>query len=215
MNNFIGQYSLDDVLDAYSEASEIPSREILAEWIARYPQFEHELIEFTVAWIQSEELPEIPGDQKDLNARLQGGLRIVQEIYEKRSAEDQTQNWQSRAKMASMIMEGSLLGWSTDQFAGRINLSVAILRKLENRLIDAVTIPIDLIKLIGVSIQRDPSEIIAYLGQPPMLQSGQMYKSKQPPIIGKQQGFFDAIRNDGELTDDQRTYWLSLESGTE
>lgn len=64
MNNFIGQYSLDDVLDAYSEASEIPSREILAEWIARYPQFEHELIEFTVAWIQSEELPEIPGDQK-------------------------------------------------------------------------------------------------------------------------------------------------------
>jgi len=215
MNNSIGQYSLDDVLDAYSEASEIPSREILADWIARYPQYERELIEFTVAWIQSEELPEIPGDQKDLSARLQGGLRIVQQIYEKRSAEDQTQNQQSRAKMVSLIMDGSFFGWSTDQFAKQINLSVAILRKLENRLISAITIPIDLIKLIGDSIQRDPSEIIAYLGQPPMLQPGQMYKSKHPPTIGKPQDFFDAIRNDGELTDEQRTYWLSFESGTE
>ena len=215
MNNSIGQYSLDDVLDAYSEASEIPSREILADWIARYPQYERELIEFTVAWIQSEELPEIPGDQKDLSARLQGGLHIVQQIYEKRRAEDQAQNQQSRAKMVSLIMDGSFLGWSTDQFARQINLSVAILRKLENRLINAATIPIDLIKLIGDSIQRDPSEITAYLGQPPMLQPGQMYKSKQPPIIGKPQDFFDAIRNDGELTDEQRTYWLSFESGTE
>jgi len=215
MNNSIGQYSLDDVLDAYSEVSETPSREVLAEWIARYPQYERDLIEFTVAWIQSEELPELPDDRKDLNARLQGGLSIVQEIYEKRSAEDQAQNQQSRAKMVSLIMDGSLLGWSTDQFARQINLSVAILRKLENRLMNAATIPTELIKLISDSIQRDPSEIIAYLRQPPMLQAGQMYKSKQPPIIGKPQDFFDAVRNDGELTDEQRIYWLSFESGTE
>ena len=117
---------------------------------------------------------------------MQGGLRIVHQSYEKRSAEGQAQNQRSRAKMVSLIVDGSFFGWSTDQFAKQINLSVAILRKLENRLIDAVTIPIDLIKLIGDSIQRDASEIIAYLGQPPMLQPGQMYKSKQPPTIRTQ-----------------------------
>lgn len=215
MNNSNEQYSLDDVLDAYSEASETPSRTILAEWIARYPQYESELIEFTVGWIQSEELPEIPYDQKDLEARRKSGLRVAQQVYQKRNNEDHAKNLQSRAKMISLIIDGSFLGWSIDQFARQINLSVAILRKLENRLISDVTIPYNLIKLIGDSIQRDPLEIVAYLKQPPILHLSYRYKSKKPPKVGEQQSFYDAVRNDGELTDEQRIFWLSFESGTE
>ena len=105
MNNSIGQYSLDDVLDSYSEASEKPSREILTEWIAHYPQYERELIEFTVAWIQSEELPEILVVQQDITESVQGGLRIVQQIFEERRADDQAQNSHSHSKLVSLIME--------------------------------------------------------------------------------------------------------------
>jgi hypothetical protein len=214
MNSSIGQNSLDELLDAYCEASEEPNREILAEWIARYPQFERELIDFTVAWIQSEELPELADNQQDKEAGLQAGLRIAQQIYEKMGTDGLVQKSPSRPKLVSLILDGSLRGWPTDDFAQRINLSVAILRKLESRLITVATIPGNLIERISASLQRDRSEVIAYLEQEPVIQRDLRYKSKQSPRLGRQQNFFDAVRNDGELSDEQRTYWLSFEGRT-
>lgn len=213
MNNSFTQNSLDDVLDAYSEASEIPSRELLAEWIARYPQYENELIEFTVAWIQSEVLPEPSNTNQDLDSLLESGLGIVQKILDKKYAGEQSKR--SPSSMVSLFLEAKLLGWSTEIFAQKINLSVSMLRKLENRLINMTTIPISLINILSESLHRDPSEVSAYLSHHPVLQAGHRYKSRQAPKIGDQQSFYDAIRNDGELTDEQRTLWLSFESGTE
>lgn len=214
MNNSAGQNSLDEVLDAYFEASEEPDRKILAEWIARYPQFERELIEFTVAWIQSEELPEIPGDSQDKTAALQAGLSIAQQVYEKMSAEKQVPKSSSHSGVVSLILDGHRLGWTPDQFAQRINVSVEILRKFEQRMILAATIPTRLIEEIGASIQRDASDIVAYLQQPPAMQLGLRHKSRRAPKIGELQNFFDAVRTDAELSDEQRAYWLSFEEGT-
>jgi hypothetical protein len=212
MNNSVGQYSLDDVLDAYSEASEEPSRKILAEWIASYPQYERELIEFTVAWILSEELPEIPDDQQDINARIQSGLRVTQKIFEKRSTDDQEENSHSPPKLVSLIVEGSILGLSVDQLAQQVNLSVTLMRKLENRLFIVDTIPTDLVRMIGMILQRAPADITTYLNQEQMLPSGFRMKSRQPPKMGGKQNFFDAVRDDPELGVEQRAYWLSFET---
>lgn len=214
MNNSFQESSLYDVLDAYSEAAEYPNREILATWIARYPQYERELIEFTVGWIQSEQLPQIPEDPQHIDTMMESAFHVIQQILEKKSVEEKARKLQTRAGLVSLIMEGSLLGWSINEFAQRINLSVTILRKLENRLIRVATVPTSLIERISTSIQRDPSEVTAYLGQAPMLQPGLQYKSKQSPKIGNQQDFFDAVRNDGELSVEQRAYWLSFEART-
>ena len=65
MNNSFEPGSVQQVLDAYFEASSKPSREILAEWIARYPQYKRELIDFTVGWIQAERLPKREGMEID------------------------------------------------------------------------------------------------------------------------------------------------------
>ncbi|SRR6266542_3674203 len=214
MNDSAGQNSLDEVLDAYFEASEKPDHEVLKEWIARYPQFERELIEFTVAWIQTEDLPEIPSDPQDKKAGLQAGLHIAQQVYERMSAESQVQKSPSQSKLVSLFLDGRRLGWTPDQFAERINISIAILRKLENRFILAATIPDSLIEHVSTAIHRDPSEVNAYMQQEPMMQPNLRHKSKQSPKLGQQQSFFDAVRNDSELSDEQRSYWLSFEGRT-
>ena len=214
MNNSAGQNSLDEVLDAYFEAAEEPDRKVLAEWIARYPQFERELIEFTVAWIQAEELPDNPGTSQAKPAMLQAGLKIAQQVYEKMSAEKEVPKSSSHSKLVSLILEGRRLGWTPDQFAQRINVSLEILRKCEQRMFLAATIPTRLSEEIGDAIQRDPADIVAYLKQPPIMQEGLRHKSRRAPTIGAPQNFFEAVRTDAELSDEQQAYWLSFEEGT-
>lgn len=214
MNNSAGQNSLDEVLDAYLEASDGPDRKLLAEWIARYPQFERELIEFTVAWIQSEKLPEVPGDPQDKTAMLQAGLKIAQRAYEKMIAENQVPKSSSHSELVSLILEGSRFGWTPDQFAQRMNVSLEILRKFEQKMIIAATIPTRLIEDIGDAIQRDPADIVAYLQQPATMQADLRHKSRRSPRIGNPQNFFEAVRSDAELSDEQRAYWLSFQEGT-
>jgi len=82
MTRPIERPELDDVLDAYVAEVETPSRATLAEWIQRYPYYERELTEFTVAWCEMQSLSPAEGTEPDEDdeALLQYGMNIVQSI---------------------------------------------------------------------------------------------------------------------------------------
>jgi len=212
MNNPIGQYSLKEVLDAYVAVTTKPSRKVLAEWVKRFPQYANELADFTVAWIQTEHFPENEEASIDAKARNQIGAEIAHRVYERRIAEDDRQITNVRSHLDSLLKAGTKAGLSADQLKDEFNLSMMMMRKMENRFLLSETIPADLIQRMAQTLKSSFQEVLSYLNQEPMIPDGVRLKSHQPPIIGQKESFFDALRKDDSLNEDQRTYWLSFEN---
>jgi hypothetical protein len=212
MNNPLGQYSLEEVLDAYVAVTTKPSREILAEWVKRFPQYANELADFTVAWIQTEHFPENREVPIDAKARNQIGVEIARRVYERRIAEDDMQTTNTLSHLDSLLKAGTEAGLSADQLKDEFNLSMVMMRKMENRFLLGETIPADLIQRMAQTLKRNTQEVLSYLNQEPMIPGGLRLKSHQSPKIGQKESFFDALRKDDSLNEDQRTYWLSFEN---
>ncbi len=54
--------------------------------------------------------------------------------------------------------------------------------------------------------------ITEYLQRGPILPRNAHYKAEQPPFVsGEQRDFFDEVRNDQELSEEHRDYWLEME----
>jgi hypothetical protein len=211
MNKQIGQYSLEEVLDAYVAATIEPSREILAKWVKRFPQYADELAEFTLAWIQTDQFPENGDARVNSNTRIQIGVDIARRVYDRRSIEENTQFIPLHLPLASLFQAGNMAGFSPDQLKDTLNLSMAILRKIENRFFIIETLPANLIQNIAQTLHRNTQEILTYLNQEPMIPSALRLKSHQAPKISRKENFFDALREDDSLTQVQLTYWLSFE----
>jgi hypothetical protein len=211
MNNPIGQYSLEEVLDAYVAATTKPSREKLAEWVKRFPQYADELADFTVAWIQTEHFPENREMSVDPNTRNHIGMEMARRVYERRIAEHDAQTSYVHSHLDSLLKAGTEAGLSADQLKDEFNLSMVMMRKMENRFLLSETIPADLIQRMAQTLKRNIQEVLSYLNQEPMIPDGVRLKSHQSPKIGQKESFFDALRKDDSLNEDQRTYWLSFE----
>jgi hypothetical protein len=41
------------------------------------------------------------------------------------------------------------------------------------------------------------------------------YRANRPPSLGEQEDFFEAVRNDTNITEERRQRWLALESPKE
>ncbi len=212
MNNPIEPYTLEEVLDAYIAASQTPSREVLQEWIKRYPQFAQELTEFTVAWSQTEHFPEKKNKQKDSNARLQLGMNIAHQAYEHALIANHPTKDQSKTPLESFFREGKRLGYSPDEFAQQLNSPVTVIKRIESRLVLFDTIPSGLIESFAITLQRPPDEISNFLMSQPSVPQSLRLKSHQAPKVAQQQNFFDVIRTDPTISEEQRAYWLSFET---
>jgi transcriptional regulator with XRE-family HTH domain len=206
--------SVERVLDAYLAASGEPTRENMVEWIARYPQYERELVEFTVTWIRSTRLPAADLSEPDRGKRAQIAMEAARRVYaqSERGGMEQTAG---RGPLISLLQEGKHLGFSAENLAGRLQLSVALLRKLENRLILLETIPLQLIEQVADALQRGIREISAYLALAPLMPSRVRLKARQRPAPPRQESFLDAVRADDTLDEGQRAYWLSFEENGE
>lgn len=210
MNDTLKQENLNDVLDAYLAAAQNPSRETLLEWIRKYPQYEKELTEFTVAWIQMESFPPAEREELDENILVLRGMSVVQNLLHENKAKPTAEQW-PRYSIESLIAEGRSQGLQPVQFAELLKLSVALLRKLDRRLILFISIPLELMEAIASTIHREILSVAEYLQREPILPKKAHYKAEQTPFVSEQRDFFDEIRSDQELSEEHRDHWLEME----
>ena len=215
MNNPIEPYTLEEVLDAYIAASPTPSRVVLQEWIKRYPQYAQALTDFTIAWSQTEHFPENKNPQKDPNARLQIGMNIARQANKQAVIANHRTKAQSRAPIESFFREGKQLGYSPDELARQLNIPVTVIRRIESHLVLIDTIPTGLIESFATTLQRPFGDISHFLKSRPDIPQSVRLKSHQAPKVAQQQNFFDVIRTDPTISEEQRTYWLSFETKKE
>lgn len=211
MNNTFHPETLNDILDAYVSTVQDPNRDILMEWIRKHPQYERELTEFTIAWIQMETLPPVERVELKNNVLVLRGMSILQNLLHE-NKDKLTPAQLVSHPFRQLIAEGKSNGLSPEQFANLLKLSVALLSKLDRRLILYSSIPLELIEKIGSAIHRGVPSIAEYFLQQPALSNKSSYKADQQPKVSAQHDFFDEVRQDLELSDEYRNYWIEIES---
>lgn len=209
MNDHTRRETLEDVLDAYVATVSAPDSASLREWIERYPQFEQELTEFAVAWSRSHWLPAASGPALTDDTVILRGMSIVRNLLHEKAAE-KPGAVNSTTELKGIIEESRTVGLNIELLADLTDLSAALVRKLDRRLVRYATIPLQVIENLAHAIQREVLEVVRYLQGPPMLVRGARYRARRPPTLADQEDFFDAVQKDPELTGERRRRWLAL-----
>lgn len=200
--------TLGDVLNAYVDSTSDPSPALLAKWIHLYPQYEQELREFTVSWSLMETLPPPSKHENiDEDTLVLRGMSIVQNILQE--SKHAPQSHDKETTIEGILKEGTAHGLSIQQIAERSQLSTALVRKLDRRLIRSTSIPHQAIEYLARAIQCECSVVVHYLQGNPTLLQGASYRAEQAPSVERQEDFFDAVRKDLALSEERRNHWLA------
>ena len=206
MNNQSDLCSLDQVLDAYLSVSKIPNQDTLKDWIQRFPEYEIELIDFTIAWSDIENSPLASQSKNYEDSFLATGKKLVSEAFYL-----ETNNEHIKTKMAirSFFTEGKNLGISPGQLSDQLNLSLPLLRRIDLRHFLFDTIPLFFMESLSNTIKRSVREIACFLSEKPLIPKTVRFRSQHIPRLTEQRNFFDEVSADATLTEEQREYWLS------
>lgn len=206
MNNQSDLCSLDQVLDAYLSVSKIPNQDTLKDWIQRFPEYEIELIDFTIAWSDIENSPLAFQSKNYEDSFLAIGKKLVSETFYL-----ETINERIKTKMAirSFFTEGKNLGISPGQLSDQLNLSLPLLRRIDLRHFLFDTIPLFFMESLSNTIKRSVREIACFLSEKPLIPKTVRFRSQHIPRLTEQRNFFDEVSADATLTEEQREYWLS------
>ena len=201
--------SLEDVLNDYIASEPNPDYEALNRWVSRFPQYRKELTEFTAHWSHMENLPPHT-DTKDLSedTLILRAMSIVGDrIHALQSKKQSTQ-----VEMTDLLAEAKRQNLTIKDIADRSGLSVPIIAKMGRGLLDSSSIPKLAIERLAEAMGRTTEEATAFLQRPMKPAYDLWFRAKeQPKPPEKHENFFDAIRNDRTLSDEQLAFGLSLE----
>ncbi len=194
----------DDVLFAYAQASQAApgDRTLLREWAAQYPAHADALVEVSLAGFAA---------GLSLTDPLEGGPEDPETVALGRAALDR--HFAPPKPLVSLVDEAKARGLTAREFAQALRLDTLALSRLNQRLLDAASLPRSLAKRAAQALGRSADEVEAYLRLPPRLASGAQYKSRQAPVLresGPRQKFEDVL---GGLPQADRDYWhVEIES---
>lgn len=160
---------------------------ILRQWTRRFPQFSDDLIAFGYA-------------------RATLGWSLSDPIE---SETDQTAP--AKAPISDLVKEAAARGLSVPALMQAVGLDRTILGSLDQRLLDAASLPRSLMARVGAALDRSIDEVAAYLRQPPRLAASAHYKAHQAPSLVAEsrpkKTFAEALRSASTLSESDRAYW--------
>lgn len=200
---------LEGVLDSFVASGSGPSHAALTEWIRRYPHFERDLTDFVVDWSLMRHLP--PSSETEEVDEKTLVLRAMSIVENKLHAIGKRERLEESGA-SGLLAEGRRRGMSLAQIAKRCNLSEGIVRMLDLRLIDPASVHPRVTEQVYRALGASAEYVAALLQGPMRPAAGAYYRAtKSPKLPGKQMNFFDAVRADREMDEEQRAYWLALE----
>jgi hypothetical protein len=198
---------LDDVLNEWVAEDEKPTAESLKRWVGRYPQYRRELVEFAAAWAEQTLLPPAPGLEAGEEERIVDRVMShALNVSFNRDGRAQCRQPEVNA-IKSLTSEARSVGLEVAEFAKACGLDLALVTKLNNRMLKPETIPSRLVAHIGRLLGRTTEGIMDYLrGQPAPLVS-RSFLSHKKPHTAQRQSFADAVRG-SSLSKAERARWL-------
>ena len=193
--------NLQDIFEAYSlQTPNGNDLDILQKYIEKYPQFEHELLEFAKerSLLKFDLETEISTEEKTRFAEI--SRRNFEQFWKSRNIQTQS--------IESLTATAKALGMKKQEFARRIGLNPAQLFNLEIRSYIFSTIPNSLIETVAETLQTTKETIENFLNQTPNLAAN--FKSQTRPDEIKQVSFAQAVTEDETLSAEEKERLLNL-----
>lgn len=214
MSKQAAELTFDEVLDEMLASEGKIDAAVVVKWTNLYPQHKRELIDFAARFVLAESIDTQDEDSaqiedETLNSASQIALKISQE---KRTDFRQKAlamiKEQSKQPIKSILEEATASGKNIRSLAETLELSIPIVLKLENRLLEFATIPQEIIVRLSEIIKCSSEAVASYLQSERQFISGANYKSEGQPELPPKQDFSDAVRTDPNLSDEQKRRWL-------
>lgn len=202
----------DEILRAFSDARDAApgDKRLLREWAVRYPALADEII--TIDY-----------------ARFAGGMTLTDALEDGPEAPEVTAmgaealaaRRQARAEkppLTSLLAEAQTRGMDGPQFAQTLRLDRMIVARLEQRALDAATVPLALVGLIGAVLERPVGDVALFLRGGPRLAASAHYRSRKAPSVKAapapaysapepEMSFQQAVAGSRTLSADDKAYW--------
>ena len=187
--------------------------EAVRRWIAHYPQYEREIMDFAAGFSLLTHLPPDNSPLEDAEGFYARGLEAARKVIEAKRTEAAAQtSTQNEAPIASLLSEADRVGLPIAKLAAATELSVPLVAKFEQRLIAFSSIPREAVESVARAIRRSYESVAEYLQAGPSFAPGASYKSETAPELPSQQDFFAAVRSDRTLSEEKKRQWLALAS---
>lgn len=196
---------LDGIIDEYAASSPGPSREMLAEWVQRYPQYKEELTDFTVNWtVASPIAPPSVEETEETREAATRHMGIVRAILD-----GQAVPAGEVAPIRGLVAEARTRGLSRKELASALDLSIALVDKLDRRLVSYRTIPAAIVDSISRLLGAGAEQVALYLQGPPLLPQSASYRAEQAPSVPEAQSFAEAVSSDRTISPERKRQLLA------
>lgn len=115
--------------------------------------------------------------------------------------------------ISSLFDASEKLGMDKFGLATRLRLSIGIVTKLNQRLIECSTVPLDLVRELASTIGHSADEVLEYLRCKPRLAPGLSFKADEAPELPRPQDFVEAVEKDRSLDPERKKELLELARG--
>jgi hypothetical protein len=114
------------------------------------------------------------------------------------------------AAISSLFDAGEKLGMNKFTLASKLRLSIGIVTKLNQRLIQYSTIPLELVRELASTIGHTVDDVLEYLRRDPTLAPGLSFKADEAPELPGPQDFVEAVEKDRSLDPERKKELLAL-----
>ena len=202
---------MDDVLMAFTEARTAApdDKALLRLWTARYPACADALIAVDYARFAA---------GMTLGDTVEDGLEDAGAAAAGREA---LAAWRTasapKPPLTSLLSDAAARGFDAARLAEVLRLDRLLLGRLEQRLLDAATVPVRLVRQIAQVLERSPDEVASYLRGGPRLAAQAHFRARRAPALSssaERPSFAQALAAGSSLSEEDRAYWQGeIEAG--
>lgn len=106
--------------------------------------------------------------------------------------------------ISSLFDAGEKRGMNKFALAAKLRLSIGIVTKLNQRLIECSTIPMELVRELASTIGHPVDDVLDYLRCKPRLAPGLSFKADEAPELPGPQDFVEAVEKDRSLAPERK-----------
>lgn len=184
----------------------------LSDYLSRYPQFADAITDFVTYYHAIE--ANIPEEIGVISPLSQATLVAVDEAWKRVLRPESV----ATTINTSLQQAATNVGKSFSQLAAEIGLSLDVLKKLEQHIIDAATVPYEVLHRLASTLQQPLAAVEMYLG---FAERGQLAQGvaeapaaycvdEQSMTTIQTQSFREAIEQSTELSDEQKGAWHTI-----
>ncbi len=194
------QYEIDVLTAQYADEVRAGRKPRIEDYVRRYPQYAAELLDFAVYYHAIGSHTEALEGEAD-PALSPAAERAQALIREGRGSAVPT-------PLRGLVARGQEVGYQPPQLAAAVGLTVALLGKLEARVIAVATIPPTLVQRLAQALRVTPEAVAAFLGASGPGTSGAFYYADQPPTQ-QQEPFLQAVQG-STLPPERQQEWAQI-----